>query len=558
MKLHKMKVIISCTCLLLLITSHNSWAQVYHIAQKYFTIPIVKQKSFVSLVRLKVNVAENDTLNSFVNQIKVSTVGSTNPSDILGIRAYCNTDSTYLFEERIFQSALFSTIENSSADTLLLKGNLRLKPGDNYLWVGVVLKPSAQIGNTIAISVNSITINNQSVEIPFYSIKQPSRIATAVRMFMQDNVHTSRIPGIATAKNGDLLAVFDARYNAGRDLQGDIDIAICRSTDKGNTWQPIQRVIDMGRWGGLPEKFNGVSDACILVDKKTGNIFIAGLWMHGVLDDNGKWIEGLSDTSKIWNHQWRNKGSQPGFEPKQTAQFLIVKSVDNGKTWSKPVNITTMCKKEEWWLYAPAPGCGFTLNNGVLVFPTQGRDKTGKPFSNITYSKDGGKTWETSNQAVSDSTTECAGVQLNDGTIMLNMRTNENKGIEGVGNGRTVVTTTDLGKTWNVHKTSRSALPEPVCMASLYKHQYLKNGKKHSILLFANPNSTTVRNQITLKVSFDEGNTWPSEKYILLDELKGAGYSSITSLDDETIGIIYEGSQAQLIFQQINLKKIIE
>ena len=558
MKLHKMKVIISCTCLLLLITSHNSWAQVYHIAQKYFTIPIVKQKSFVSLVRLKVNVAENDTLNSFVNQIKVSTVGSTNPSDILGIRAYCNTDSTYLFEERIFQSALFSTIENSSADTLLLKGNLRLKPGDNYLWVGVVLKPSAQIGNTIAISVNSITINNQSVEIPFYSIKQPSRIATAVRMFMQDNVHTSRIPGIATAKNGDLLAVFDARYNAGRDLQGDIDIAICRSTDKGNTWQPIQRVIDMGRWGGLPEKFNGVSDACILVDKKTGNIFIAGLWMHGVLDDNGKWIEGLSDTSKIWNHQWRNKGSQPGFEPKQTAQFLIVKSADNGKTWSKPVNITTMCKKEEWWLYAPAPGCGFTLNNGVLVFPTQGRDKTGKPFSNITYSKDGGKTWETSNQAVSDSTTECAGVQLNDGTIMLNMRTNENKGIEGVGNGRTVVTTTDLGKTWNVHKTSRSALPEPVCMASLYKHQYLKNGKKHSILLFANPNSTTVRNQITLKVSFDEGNTWPSEKYILLDELKGAGYSSITSLDDETIGIIYEGSQAQLIFQQINLKKIIE
>lgn len=362
------------------------------------------------------------------------------------------------------------------------------------------------------------------MEIPFYGIKQPSRIATAVRMSMQDNVHTSRIPGIATAKNGDLLAVFDTRYNAGRDLQGDIDIAICRSTDKGNTWQPIQRVIDMGRWGGLPEKLNGVSDACILVDKKTGNIFIAGLWMHGVLDDNGKWIEGLSDTIKIWNHQWRNKGLQPDFEPKQTAQLLIVKSVDNGKTWSKPVNITKMCKKEEWWLYATAPGSGFTLNNGVLVFPTQGRDRTGKPFSNITYNKDEGKTWETSNPAISDSTTECAGVQLSGCTIMLNMRTNTNWGIVDKGNGRNVIIT-DLGKTWKVHKTSRSALPEPVCMASLYKHKYLRNGKKHSILLFANPNSTTVRNQITLKVSFDESNTWPSEKYILLDELKGSGYS---------------------------------
>lgn len=41
---------------------------------------------------------------------------------------------------------------------------------------------------------------------------------------------------------------------------------------------------DMKTWGGLPEKYNGVSDACILVDEKTGDIYVAGLWMHGVLD----------------------------------------------------------------------------------------------------------------------------------------------------------------------------------------------------------------------------------------------------------------------------------
>ena len=424
--------------------------------------------------------------------------------------------------------------------------------------VGVALKPSAVIGNKIELSIISAEINNHSLMVLIQNKIQPSRIATAVRMFMQDNVHTSRIPGIATAKNGDLLATFDARYNAGRDLQGDIDIALCRSIDKGNTWLPLQRVIDMGTWGGLPEKFNGVSDASILVDDKTGAIFIAGLWMHGVLDDNGKWIEGLTDTSKVWNHQWKNKGSQPGFEPKQTAQFLLVKSIDNGKTWSSPINITKMCKKEEWWLFAPAPGRGITLSNGILVFPTQGRDNSGKPFSNITYSKDGGKTWETSEPAVTDSTTECACVQLSNGTIMLNMRTNNNWGIVGAGNGRTVVTTADLGKTWNVHQTSRNALPEPVCMASLYKHQYLKNGKKQSVLLFVNPNSKVSRNHITLKASFDDGNTWPLDKYILLDELNGAGYSCVTSIDNDTIGIIYEGSQAQLIFQRINLKQIIE
>ena len=553
-----MKFILRFTFLLLLIATNNIWAQDYNVTQKYFTIPIVKQKSFIALVRLRVNVAEKDSLNTFLHQIKVSTKGSTNSSDILSIKAYSNTDSNYLSEGKVLQSVFFSSKEYSKVDTLLLNGNLRLKPHTNFIWVGVVLKPSAEIGNKIELSVISTEINNYSILVPFQKIIQPSRIATAVRMFMQDNVHTSRIPGIATAKNGDLLATFDARYNAGRDLQGDIDIALCRSTDSGNTWLPMQKVIDMGTWGGLPEKFNGVSDAAILVDDKTGAIFIAGLWMHGVLDDNGKWIEGLTDTSKVWNHQWRNKGSQPGFLPTQTAQFLLVKSVDNGKTWSIPVNITKMCKREEWWLFAPAPGRGFTLNNGILVFPTQGRDKDGKPFSNITYSKDGGKTWETSEPAASESTSECAGVQLSDGTIMLNMRTNANKGLEGVGNGRTVVTTADLGKTWKVHQTSRSALPEPVCMASLYKHQYLKNGKKKSVLLFVNPNSKVTRNHITLKVSFDDGNTWPSDKHILLDELNGAGYSCITSIDNDTIGIIYEGSQAQLIFQKINLKQIIE
>mgnify|MGYP002243976521 CR=1 FL=1 len=102
--------------------------------------------------------------------------------------------------------------------------------------------------------------------------------------------NTSRIPGIATSKNGTLLAVYDARYDTSRDLQGNIDIALNRSFDGGETWQPMQVVLDMKTWGGLPEKYNGVSDACILVDEKTGDIYVAGLWMHGVLDRNtGKW-----------------------------------------------------------------------------------------------------------------------------------------------------------------------------------------------------------------------------------------------------------------------------
>src|SRR3546814_7639609 len=130
---------------------------------------------------------------------------------------------------------------------------------------------------------------------------------------------------------GTRLDVFDARRDTGRDLQGDIDIGLHRSTDGGNSWEPIRIPMDMGEWGGLPEKFNGVSDACILVDQNSDAIYIAGLWMYGVLDTEGNWVEGLNEQSDDWNHQWRNKASQPGFDVKQTSQFMIVRSTDEDR-----------------------------------------------------------------------------------------------------------------------------------------------------------------------------------------------------------------------------------
>ncbi|MBE8721100.1 sialidase family protein [Sphingobacterium pedocola] len=430
----------------------------------------------------------------------------------------------------------------------------KLEKGSNFLWLSIKVRPIKDIEIPFAIGYDKFEIAKQKIK---NNSKGESlhRLGIAVRRHKQEDVHTSRIPGIITAKDGSLISVYDARYESGRDLQGHMDIGVSRSVDRGNTWLPIEVAIDMGEYGGLAQKFNGVSDPNILLDEKNGDIYVAGLWMHGVIDETGTWYPGTKDGKEIWNHQWKTRGSQPGFDIQQTSQFLMVKSQDNGKSWSKPVNLTTMCKKEEWWLWAPAPGSGFTMKDSTLIMPTQGRDKTGRAFSNITYSKDHGKTWTTSNPALPRSTTECMAVELEDGRIMLNMRSNLNASNKGPDNGRAIATTVDMGQTWVEHPTSHNALIEPTCMASIYKHNYTENGTPRSIIIFCNPDSKYNRVNITLKVSADNAETW--ERKVLLDEGKGRGYSCITSVDEHTIGVLYESSQADLVFQRIALKDLL-
>ncbi len=473
--------------------------------------------------------------------------GTTDMTNIKTVSLYASDSNGSIDPENCLATATLNGAKASFAE------RIQVEQDTFSMWATVSLKESKDLLNTVSLSCVSVKTDKGTLAIPQLPSK-PLRIGVAVRQHMQDGVHTSRIPGLATSKKGTLLAIYDARYESARDLQGHMDIGLNRSMDGGCTWQPIQVVLDMKEWGGLSEKYNGVSDACILVDDATGDIYVAGLWMHGVLDpETGKWVKGMTQDSTRWIHQWHAKGSQPGFGVKETSQFLITKSTDDGLTWSEPINITKS-KKQEWWLYAPAPGHGITLKDGTLVFPTQGRDKNGEPFSNITWSKDGGETWTTSEPAYHN-TTECMAVELSDGTIMLNMRDNRNRGkIEN--NGRRICTTTDLGKTWTEHPTSRKALIEPTCMASIHKHIYTENGEQKSILLFLNPSSIATRDHITLKVSYDNGNTWPEERWILLDEYRGRGYSCITSVNENTIGLLYESSQADMVFQQINLNEI--
>ena len=95
------------------------------------------------------------------------------------------------------------------------------------------------------------------------------------------------------------------------------------------------------------------------------------------------------------------------------------------------------------------------------------------------------------------------------------------------------------------------------CMASLIHVEAEDNVLDKDILLFSNPNTTRGRNHITIKASLDDGLTWLPEHQLMLDEGEGWGYSCLTMIDRETIGILYESSAAHMTFQAVKLKDLI-
>ena len=213
------------------------------------------------------------------------------------------------------------------------------------------------------------------MEAPAYKTSTSKEIFSSIDLFKNgDNgIANYRIPSLITTNKGTLLAVCDARVDRAGDLPNNIDLALRRSTDNGETWSKTQFIVDYpGTEGG--------GDPAMIVDRETGVI-----WLFYVYGAEGVGIN----------------QSQQGFGL-DAQQLMVINSNDDGHSWSEPRNITREVKDSTWFGTFYASGRGLQTRNGRLIVPLMVRKAFGTSQNDhayLIYSDDHGKSWHTSQSA---------------------------------------------------------------------------------------------------------------------------------------------------------------
>lgn len=350
-----------------------------------------------------------------------------------------------------------------------------------------------------------------------------------------------RIPAIINLPSGDLLAFAEGRVNGGDDY-GDINLVLKRSKDQGDTWSSLELLVDYdslqaGNPAPVVDMFDPEYPAGVVyLFYNTGN-----------------------------NHEYdvrMNRGVR---------EIWMIKSLDLGATWQKPINITSQThlpnnpsfnpdyvSTEDWRHYANTPGHAFQFQEGIfkgrIYIPanhSQGPPQEGFLDYNAHgfYSDDHGKTFKRSESISIPGSNESIAAPLSEDRMIMSIR-NQAGNIRS----RILAYSSDGGISWDESYFEEN-LPDPVCQASILNIGTV-NGK--TILAHSNASDTENRNNLTLKISYDEGKSWPKSILVdankLMKKLSWTAYSDLVPLQDPNqIGILYErNNYSEIIFKKIN------
>ena len=375
-------------------------------------------------------------------------------------------------------------------------------------------------------------------------------IFCSINIFSQPNIpvfesgkdgHKSyRIPAIIKLNNGHLLAFAEGRVQGASDF-GDVNIVLKISTDNGRTWGSIKTIVDYDTLqAGNPAPVVDLTDPAYT----TGRIFL----FYNTGNKQESDVRNGNGLREVWYKT----------------------STNGGINWSEAVNITLQTHRpklpqinpaynftDDWRSYANTPGHAMQFETGkykgriyIAANHSEGgiQNESMDYIAHGFYTDDHGKTFHISNNVNLPGGNENMAAELSDGRIMLNIRNQR-----GDVRARYIAISSNGGQSWDTSYFDKN-LPDPVCQGSLLT---IGKKRKQNILAFSNAADEKRRDNLTLRISFDDGKTWKKNFVIYKNPSQpdAAAYSDIVKLSGKKIGVLYEkDNYSKIVFTVVKWK----
>lgn len=371
------------------------------------------------------------------------------------------------------------------------------------------------------------------VSILIFSCANAQQKKVPVFISGNEDYKSYRIPAIISLPNGNMLAFCEGRVNGSGDF-GNVDIVMKHSTDNGKTWSALKTIVNPDTLqAGNPAPVVDLSDKAY----PNGRIFL----FYNTGNNQESEVRKGNGLREVWYKT----------------------SIDNGATWNDAVNITRQVHRpkqpkitatynfsEDWRSFANTPGHAIQLMHGkdkgrIYVAANHSARNPQPHFTDYVangfYSDDHGKTFHVSENVNITGGNENMAAELSANKLMLNLR-NQRGNIKA----RIIAISSDGGETWDTAYFDKQ-LPDPVCQGSILTINE-KNGK--AIVAVCNDADTAKRDNLTLRISYDEGKTFA--KNYVIDKSKNykgdyTAYSDLVEIDEKRIGILYEKDNYKVI-----------
>lgn len=323
--------------------------------------------------------------------------------------------------------------------------------------------------------------------------------------FHEFNGFGTHEPGLIVTQNNTAIAACQKRYGSMADVGYQVDILIARSSDGGRSWERQETL--------FREKDVNTFLGPVFEDRLSGTVFVAFWKMPSDELDHGDYFDDYG---------------------KRGGGFWLLKSDDDGQSWSEPFFVKPEPNEDDWvsWSNNCVHGIQLELGpcKGRLVIPAflykQG-EKGWCPGvrSGLLYSDDQARSWRTG-AVLPEGSDEVSLVETIAGDIYVSHRMNTRQTGK-----RHFARSADGGATF-CEFGQHEELFDPGIHAGLVRYSS-EDGGGENVLLFSNP---AVDNNMTIHTSLDEGRTWRVGRVL---ERGPCRYSDLAVSNDGSILCLY-------------------